>query len=153
MPRNAQFVYMNPPEAKPYFLLAERYTFADRMFQTNQGPSFPAHQFIIGGTSAPTAASDLFAAENPWGGLDPNRNADRTAPAEETVLLIDPSSNESSKQYPCFEHPTLVDLLDAKHKRVGTSLQARFNDPDHTVSRILAAEVQYSVQRSCTASI
>jgi len=115
LPRNPQFVYVNPSEVRPYFLLAERYTFADRMFQTNQGPSFPAHQFIIGGTSAPTAASDLFAAENPWGGPDPFGDAGCTAPATETVALIDPSGNESSKQYPCFEHPTLLDLLDAKH--------------------------------------
>ena len=37
------------------------------MFQTNQGPSFPAHQFLFGGTSAPSAADDaagIFASEN-----------------------------------------------------------------------------------------
>ncbi len=53
VPQNPQFVYVNPSEVKPYFLLAERYTFGDRMFQTNQGPSFPAHQFIIGGHLRP----------------------------------------------------------------------------------------------------
>lgn len=50
----AWFHYVNPSEVAPYFQLAETYTFGDRMFQTNQGPSFPAHQFIIAGTSAPT---------------------------------------------------------------------------------------------------
>ena len=44
-PPNPQFKYVNPSEVAPYFQLAEQYTFADRMFQTNQGPSFPAHQF------------------------------------------------------------------------------------------------------------
>jgi phospholipase C len=88
--------------------MAETYTFGDRMFQTNQGPSFPAHQFIISGTSAPTATSNLFAAENPSGG------AGCIAPAGATVTLIDPSGEESSSQYPCFEHPTLSDLLDAQ---------------------------------------
>lgn len=58
------FHYVDPAEVQPYFEMAEQYTFADRMFQTHQGPSFPAHQFIIAGTSAPTATSDLFAAEN-----------------------------------------------------------------------------------------
>src|SRR5208283_3773250 len=62
---NAQFMYVNPADVQPHFALAEQYTFGDRMFQTNQGPSFPAHQFIISGTSAPTATSSLFAAENP----------------------------------------------------------------------------------------
>src|SRR5208282_5100094 len=51
----------------PYITLATRYGWANRMFQTNQGPSYPAHQFIFGGTSAPTAADDplgIFVAEN-----------------------------------------------------------------------------------------
>src|SRR5271167_1501531 len=64
-PPNPQFMYVQASDVGPYFQMAEQYTFGDRMFQTNQGPSFPAHQFIISGTSAPTATSDLFAAENP----------------------------------------------------------------------------------------
>jgi len=76
------------------------------MFQTNQGPSFPAHQFIISGTSAPTATSDLFAAENTTGGTG------CTAPLTALVKMIDPTGSESSTEYPCFEHPTLMDELD-----------------------------------------
>lgn len=118
-PPNPQFVYVPASEARPYLQMAERYTFGDRMFQTNQGPSFPAHQFIISGTSAPTATSDLFAAENPGypngrSGPDPFWHTGCTAPSSEAVLLIDPSGHESSAQYPCFEHPTLADLLDAR---------------------------------------
>ena len=108
-PSNAQFTYVNQDEVQPYFLLAEQYTFADRMFQTNQGPSFPAHQFIISGTSAPTATSPLFAAENPVSGAPV---VGCIGPSTETVAMIDPSGNESSVQYPCFEHPTITDLLD-----------------------------------------
>lgn len=112
-PANPQFMYVNPSEVTPYFAMAEKYTFGDRMFQTNQGPSFPAHQFIISGTSAPTASSDLFAAENPH--LPAAGDVvGCTAPTGEYVLLIDPSGAESSSQYPCFEHPTLVDELDQK---------------------------------------
>src|ERR1700678_210080 len=107
-PPNAQFMYVNPNNVQPYFQLAEQYTFGDRMFQTNQGPSFPAHQFILSGTSAPTATSNLFAAENTNG-------AGCAAPATAGVWLIDPSGNESSEIYPCFEHPTLTDLLDAQN--------------------------------------
>jgi phospholipase C len=108
-PPNPQFMYVNPSQVAPYFQMAERYTFADRMFQTNQGPSFPAHQFIISGTSAPTATSNLFAAENLNGGSI----AGCIALPETTVILIDPAGKTSS-MYPCFEHPTLTDLLDAK---------------------------------------
>jgi len=105
-PANPQFLYVNPSEVAPYFQLAQQYTFGDRMFQTQQGPSFPAHQFIISGTSAPTATSNLFAAENPYGG------AGCAASSDSWVWMIDAGGNESSQMYPCFEHQTLTDLLD-----------------------------------------
>jgi phospholipase C len=109
-PANPQYKYVMPSDVQPYFTLAEQYTFGDRMFQTNQGPSFPAHQFIISGTSAPTATSPLFAAENP--SLSP---AGCIAAATNTVAMIDASGSETSQpaQYPCFDHPTLTDLLDS----------------------------------------
>jgi phospholipase C len=109
-PPNPQFQYVNPSDVTPYFQLAQQYTFGDRMFQTNQGPSFPAHQFIISGTSAPTATSTLFAAENT------NLGAGCTAAPDAWVWMIDSTGAESSKMYPCFEHPTLTDLLDKAAK-------------------------------------
>jgi phospholipase C len=111
-PVDAAFRYVNPSDVGPYFQLAEQYTFADRMFQTNQGPSFPAHQFIISGTSAPAAGSDLFAAENPAGISNADNFTGCTAPSEEYIKLIDRFGVEDSRQYPCFDHPVLTDLLD-----------------------------------------
>src|SRR5579863_6539884 len=110
LPPHPQYMFVNPADVQPYFQLAEQYAFADRMFQTNQGPSFPAHQFILSGTSAPAAMSNLFASEN----VSPGTGAGCIAPPGNVVRLIDPSGVESSAQYPCFEHPTLTDLLDAK---------------------------------------
>jgi phospholipase C len=109
-PPHAAFRYVKPSDVRPYFALAERYAFADRMFQTNEGPSFPAHQFIISGTSAPTATSPLFAAENPGDG---RLTAGCIVPADTTVAMINANGSESAQppQYPCFEHPTLTDLL------------------------------------------
>jgi len=113
IPPNAQFRYIDPSEVAPYFQMAEEYAFADRMFQTNQGPSFPAHQFIIAGTSAPTADSNLFASSNPGGVANASNETGCSAPAGEIVAMIHPDGKESL-QYPCFEHLTLSDLLDAK---------------------------------------
>ena len=51
----------------PYITMATTYGWANKMYQTNQGPSYPAHQFIFGATSAPTAVDDMlgiFVAEN-----------------------------------------------------------------------------------------
>ena len=100
----------------PYLTMATQYGWANYMFQTNQGPSFPAHQFLFGGTSAPSAADDaagIFASENmstttPGGA---NGVAGCTAPATTTVEVINPSGGENSKIYPCFEHQTMADIL------------------------------------------
>jgi len=113
-PNHPQFRYVDPIYVQPYFQMAEQYTFGDRMFQTNQGPSYPAHQFIISGTSAPTATSTSFVAENPVGILNGFYESGCTAPAAEYVALIDPRGNEGRMMYPCADHPTLTDELNAR---------------------------------------
>jgi len=113
-PANAQFLYVQPSDVAPYFQMAEQYTFGDRMFQTNQGPSFPAHQFIISGTSAPTATSNLFVAENAQGISGAGGNTGCTSPPAEFVYLIDPNGNETTTMYPCTDHPALTDELNSK---------------------------------------
>jgi phospholipase C len=108
---NLNYGYVNPSDVQPYFQLAEQYTFADRMFQTNQGPSFPAHQFILSGTSAPSTGTNLLVSENPNAS-----SAGCDAVSDATVKLIDPTGDENSNApiYPCFEHPTLTDLLEGE---------------------------------------
>jgi len=78
-PKNSSYAYVaNTPLTNfdgtpghvldPYLTLAAQYGWANYMFQSNQGPSFPAHQFIFSGTSALSAADDAnsaFLAENP----------------------------------------------------------------------------------------
>jgi len=101
----------------PYLELATQYGWANYMFQTNQGPSFPAHQFIFGGTSAPSAADDaagVFAAENmsASGVAGTGAIAGCIAPAGTTVKLITPTG-ENQEMYPCFEHTTMPDVLPA----------------------------------------
>lgn len=110
-PPNPQFMYVNPADVAPYFQMAEVYSFADRMFQTNQGPSLPAHQFIFAGTSAPSPNSSEFAAEDPQGIVSSFSGC--IAPPAMYVELINPSGVEDNTMYPCFEHATLSDLLDA----------------------------------------
>jgi phospholipase C len=51
----------------PYLTLAKDYGWANYMYQTNQGPSYPAHQFIFTGTSSLSAEDDQdakFISEN-----------------------------------------------------------------------------------------
>lgn len=54
----------------PYLTFAEQYGWANFMFQTNQGPSYPAHQFLFTGTSARSNSDDrnsIFVSENVMG--------------------------------------------------------------------------------------
>jgi hypothetical protein len=107
----------------PYFHIAESYGFANWMFQTNQGPSFPAHQFLFSGTSAPVFFNDpgdthqyweWFAAENP---LPNGEDAGCTAAMTQHVLEVSPVKGQPESRgynegYPCYDHNTLTTLLD-----------------------------------------
>jgi phospholipase C len=110
---NRAYSYVPQKEVQPYFTMAEQYVFADRMFQTNSGPSFPAHQYILSGTSTISQGSGLRASGNPitakqafTGGCD--------SPAGTLVKLIDSKGAESSEAFPCFDRPALTDLINAK---------------------------------------
>jgi phospholipase C len=103
--------YVPEKEVEPYFVMARRYAFGANMFQTNQGPSFPAHQYILSGTSTISDGSNLRAAENPQtpqkkntGGCD--------SPAGSLVKLIDQYGNEDQTAYPCFDRNSLIALVE-----------------------------------------
>src|SRR5580692_7478575 len=107
------YSYVPRNEVKPYFTLAMHYTFADRMFQTNEGPSFPAHQYILSGTSTIENGSAIRASENAFspsrkftGGCD--------SPPGSHVTLIDAAGDEDQHMYPCFDRLSLIQLIDAK---------------------------------------
>ena len=97
---------------QPYVDLAQGYGWANYFFQTNQGPSFPAHQFLFGATSAPSLDDDhdgAFASDNP-------HHKAGCAASKKTawVSLINAQGVEYTKVFPCFEHQTLSDLLNAQ---------------------------------------
>lgn len=107
-----KYVDNSSQQVQPYFDIANAYGFANYFFQTNEGPSFPAHQFLFGATSAPSASSALFAAENP-----PYPYGDNTGCAGgtgQTVALINYAGQENSSEFPCYEHQTLSDLFEGQ---------------------------------------
>lgn len=118
-PPNPQFLYVTQADVQPYFDLAEQYTFGDRMFQTNQSSSFPAHQYIISATSMASTQIDVptnyYDAESPNTNVWPKGGC--VAPPDESVSLIDitnmdAATNETTSAYPCYDHPTVTDLLE-----------------------------------------
>ncbi len=110
-PANPQFLYVDNSTGTidPYIFLATNYGWANYMFQSNQGPSFPAHQFLFGSTSAPNKQADAdgtFVAENP-------ESDDFSCAQLDAVALIDSSGDEFGKVKTCFDHQTVSDLLEA----------------------------------------
>jgi phospholipase C len=95
-----------PTETVPLWTLASAYTLGDRMFESNTGPSFVAHQYMIAGQSH-------NADENP-------NNAENTgiwgcdAPADSRVALLGPNGTDLEPGvFPCFDYQTIADLMDA----------------------------------------
>jgi phospholipase C len=100
-----QFSYSYIPQAQtaPYWTLAQEFTLGDRMFQSNSGPSFVAHQYMIAGQSG--QASENPSSGSAWG---------CDAPAGTTVALVGPNGTDLPGPFPCFDYQTMGDLLDAK---------------------------------------
>jgi hypothetical protein len=113
---------------QPYWDMAENYGFANYMFQTNEGPSYPAHQFLLSGTSAPVSSPtqyyNYFVAENSYKDQADN-DVGCAAASGRLVADIDPSGVEGNDYtppelfpvnagFPCYEHHTLTDLLEAQ---------------------------------------
>jgi phospholipase C len=105
------YYYVNS-DITSYLVLAKSYGWANHMEQTNEGPSFPAHQFIFGASSAPSQGDDAagtFVSENL--GTSPNGCL---APVHAKIQLIDAFGIEDPNNtiYPCLEHQTISDLLE-----------------------------------------
>ena len=133
-PPNAMYQYLDnsattiPPHAvQPYFDIATQFGFANYMFQTNQGGSFPAHLFLFSGTSAPvyndgetTPYYKWFAAENPninsptgcFGALTNTVSEIGPGQTKESLGWTNPNLIGAVPGYPCYNHNTIATLLD-----------------------------------------
>ena len=128
----------------PYFGLAAQYGFANYMFQTNQGPSYSAHLFLISGTSAPitypTQYYDWFAEEttvNAWRygcvAFSGTQVLDVSPSGSESFAYTPPTPPNANLGFPCYDHPTLPDVLDANGvtwRYYGWNLASRWVAPN-----------------------
>jgi phospholipase C len=125
-PQNFAYAYVPRVDIEPYWQMALRYTLADRMFASNNGPSFPAHQYLIAGQSAD-------AAENPnvpgsGGFRDARLTWGCDSPTGSKVATLTPHGSPGPDVFPCFDYRTLADLMDA-HGTTWAYYAPRFGDP------------------------
>jgi len=98
------YSYISESETEPYWTLAKAFTIGDRMFQSNTGPSFVAHQYMIAGQSGQAAENP--SASSAWG---------CDSPAGTTVDLVGPNGTDLPGPFPCFDYETMGDLLDTNN--------------------------------------
>ncbi|MGA2002315.1 MAG: alkaline phosphatase family protein [Terriglobales bacterium] len=127
-----QYTTVNASQLGTYYQLAQSGGFANYMFQTNQGPSFPAHQFLFSGTSEPIAPTTtdyrFFVAENAtFPKTDKDKHYGCLADVGTYMNQVNPTTGAEVKGYkptyvaaadqtagyPCYEHRTMVDVLNS----------------------------------------
>ena len=102
---NYPYAYVPRSETQPYWSLASQYVLADRMFQSNTGPSFVSHQYLIAGQSDSTTEVPITGGPFTWG---------CDAPAGSTVDVVGPNGTDLPGPFPCFDYQTIADLFDAQ---------------------------------------
>ena len=97
------YAYVPQEDVQPYFDMAEQYTFADRLFQSNTGPSFPAHLYLIAGQAEFTAnnPNEMETTAYAWG---------CDSPLTARVSQIAADGREIPGPWPCFNFQTLADV-------------------------------------------
>jgi phospholipase C len=99
------YAMVDPTETLPYFKMARTYTFADRMFQSNSGPSYPAHEYLIAGQSE-------LVDENPHD-LTMYQGWGCDSPPGTTTKVLGPNGEDLTGPFPCFDYKTLADVMDS----------------------------------------
>jgi phospholipase C len=99
------YSYVAAGDVQPYFSIAQNYGFANYMFQSNEGASYTAHQFLFTGTSAPVAPGqnhslDFVADYTSVGCEHSGRGPDWALP--DGSEIVDPLNST------CYAHDTLV---------------------------------------------
>ena len=106
-PTNPAYGYVPQSDVQPYYQMAESYAFGDEMFQSSQGPSFPAHQYIVSGTSTNYDKSPWRVAEDTG-----NNNGGCDSPPGTTARMINAAGREGNPVFPCFDRTSIFTLLD-----------------------------------------
>ncbi|HKU81571.1 MAG TPA: alkaline phosphatase family protein, partial [Candidatus Tumulicola sp.] len=109
------FSYVKQSAIQPYWDIATDYALGDDAFASNNGPSFPSHQYLI---AAQSGHASEVPSEQPWGCNAPKNPTDPTFVYVLKHGTADPpefskaTGHEVHGPYPCFTYGTMADLLD-----------------------------------------
>jgi len=100
---NSQYQQTDIPN---YWKYASTYTLDDHFFATIMGPSYPNHLVLIAASSHDTVDNPRGQTNHAWG-CDGGRYS--------VVTTIDPLTGKHGLIKPCFDIPTLVDVMQRHH--------------------------------------
>jgi phospholipase C len=106
------FSYVQQSDIQPYWTMAQEYALGDNTFSSNNGPTYPSHQYMVAGQSG--HATEVPTGQ-PWGcdGKNPDTvNLLAYGPAKPPVYSA-PTGHEIAGPFPCFTYPTIAQNLDA----------------------------------------
>jgi phospholipase C len=115
-PTGGSFTYVNPSDITEYTTLGSDFAFADNVLQGNEGPSFPAHLYLIAATTKLAPGSDFNISENDsyssGSGCEPQMT--------KTISTINmtktwPEDDDKATAFPCITVPTIFNELDSAH--------------------------------------
>jgi phospholipase C len=114
IPNLRSYVQFSENGIPNYWAYASTYTLADHMFSSISGPSFPNHLYTIAAQSAGVnSAPFMLLPDGTYIQSDTMWGCDM--PSGWMVQVISPNSPKATKAYPCFDFPTLGDMVDAAH--------------------------------------
>ena len=109
----AAYGYVPLTETQPLVDMAEQFAFGDEMFQTNQGPSYPAHQYLVSGSATVANGSPYSILANAklngngeynYGGCDSPQGT-----IVSTISMV--TGKLGPNLFPCFFRKSLINLL------------------------------------------
>ena len=100
------YSYVLQSDVQPYFDIATNYGFANYMFQTNEGPSSEAHQFIFSGTSGPIGTPPSTYYKYFGTKIRPRHLSITLAPQGLTIAIIPSGDRSQWKHAQSLVHPS-----------------------------------------------
>src|SRR5580698_1084671 len=114
IPNLRSYVQFSENGIPNYWAYASTFTLADHMFSSISGPSFPNHLYTIAAQSAGVNSSPFMIQPNGTY-IETNTMWGCDLPSGWMVQVTSPSSKAVTTAYPCFDFPTLGDMVDVAH--------------------------------------
>jgi phospholipase C len=106
------FTYVRQSDIKPYWTMAQEYALGDEAFESNNGPTFNSHEYMVAGQSGHSVEVPNG---KPWGcdaKSHVNVNLLDYGQADPPVFPA-ATGHEVAGPFPCFTFSTVADTLDA----------------------------------------